>query len=304
MADLKADQAAQAQARDARRRSAGQARAERADRALRVARRRVRWERPPGQKRPDCLVATINALSKAVDRRGGPIWEYLAMKAPVYVAGGGNPKARRKRAIAYRQRAFRSDGASSFLAMVSAMLFGCDIRTGLLGKPRPEGGPWRRYGVKDLCRFAFGGLVADEVNLRRGERALRVASVVGFLKDTKQQPKLDLAKDKFTSDPALRWLNLDALCRVCGTLWLLKRDRLHADQRHGRRQHGIDAAEQRNETAPAMGAATPSPTPADAPAGPPERPNGTADPPPRTLTPTTVADILALNQELGLKRPD
>ncbi|KAF1689556.1 hypothetical protein CSC62_16990, partial [Pseudoxanthomonas jiangsuensis] len=52
-----------------------------------------------------------------------------------------------------------------------------------------------------------------------------------------------LATQTWRSEAAVRRLNLQRLCDMTGTSWLLKRDRMHADQARGQ---GTGSGEQWN----------------------------------------------------------
>lgn len=184
--------------------------------------RRVAWSKPGGKRRPGVIDAVIGVLADSFARRDGRPWELVAMNVPVHRADG-KP----------RERALREEAGEAILAMLSALLYSCDIRTGFIGKPRDGGGPWHRYTVIDLCKKAFGALIPGEIDPRRGERALRACADLGLLFLSKQPIDYNAETGALTFHPSVRWLNLRLLCQICNLGWLLERDRSVAFRRHG-----------------------------------------------------------------------
>lgn len=183
----------------------------------------------------------------------------------------------------HRVRAFRSDGAEAALAMTVALLYLADIRTGFVGKPREGGGPWERYTLRDLAQLAFGS--QSEADVRRASRAIDVLHGWGWMYPTKQVRRhvTDSAgnDDGFRSEPAVRRLNFDRICKMVGTSWMLSRDRIEADRKNGTDTASLaDARERRHEQQQSGRPAAP---------GRRERPAATGDP---RAGPVQIAAIL------------
>lgn len=204
------------------------------------AHKRVRWRKPAGgKKRPGVLDATRAELVRGIEQRHGSIW--FRIKRAVIVAG--YPLAR----ALHRIRALREDGAESLLAMTVALLYLADVRTGFIGKPRPEGGPWQRYTLHDLAQLAFGG--QSEADVRRARRTLDMMVSLGWAYATKQVRRY-AGEETWRSEPGVRRLNLQRLCEFAGTGWLLKRDREHADRTRGDGTTSLAAGRQQRQQAP------------------------------------------------------
>ncbi len=184
--------------------------------------KRVRWRKPAGARRPGVIDATRYELVRSLEQRHGAIWTRI--KDQVHVAGYTIERARE------RVRAFRSDGAESLLAMVVALLYMTDVRTGFVGKPRVGGGRWQRYTLRDLAQLAYGA--QGERDVRRASRAIAVMVSIGWAYPT-QQVRRYAGDASFRSEPGVRRLNLRRICEMTGTTWLLERDRRHADQKQG-----------------------------------------------------------------------
>lgn len=186
--------------------------------------RRVRWRAPADAKRrPGVLAATRNELVRGLEQRHGGLWHRV--NRVVIVAGYPLDRA------LHRVRALRADGAESLLALAVALLYLADVRTGFVGKPREGGGPWHRYTLMDLAQLAFGA--QGDAELRRARRALDMMVSLGWAHPTRQAREYREETRTFVSFPGIRRLNLDRLCAMTGTTWLLKRDRMHADARKG-----------------------------------------------------------------------
>lgn len=95
-------------------------------------RRRVRWRAPDGKRRPGVIDATRAELVRCLEQRRGSAWFRISR----HVAIAGYPVDR----ALNRVRSLRSDGAESLLALIVALLYMADVRTGFIGKPRPERG--------------------------------------------------------------------------------------------------------------------------------------------------------------------
>lgn len=185
--------------------------------------KRVRWRTPlSGKRRPGVIDATRSELVRGLELRHGPMWWRVSRA----VAVAGYPIGR----ALNRVRALRSDGAESMLAMIIALLYLTDVRTGFIGKPRPERGPWKRYTLRDLTQLAYGS--QTEADLRRARRSLDMLVSLGWAFPTKQVRRF-VDGNSFRSEPAVRRLNLHRLCEMAGTGWLLSRDRKHADRVRG-----------------------------------------------------------------------
>ncbi|AKJ75406.1 hypothetical protein XOCp0001 (plasmid) [Xanthomonas oryzae pv. oryzicola] len=242
--------------------------------------KRVRWHRPSGGKRrPGVLDATRAELVRGLEQRQGSIWTRI--RHAVIVAGYPIDRALQ------RVRALRADGAESLLALAVALLYLADVRTGFVGKPRPGGGPWKRYTLADLAQLAYGA--QGEADLRRARRALDMMVSLGWAYPTKQvrRHSTDVeGRNLWRSEAAVRRLNLQRLCDMTGTSWLLKRDRMHADQARGQGTASFVDAQQRREEASrgrSVGKAARATPPA------------TGDPPVASKNGTQhIADILAL----------
>lgn len=242
------------------------------------AHKRVHWRKPAGgKKRPGVLDATRAELVRGLEQRRGSIW--LRISRAVIVAG--YPLAR----ALDRIRALRSDGAESLLAMTVALLYLADVRTGFIGKPRPQGGPWQRYTLHDLAQLAFGG--QSEADIRRARRALDMMVNLGWAYATKQVRRY-AGDETWRSEPGVRRLNLHRLCSIAGTGWLLSRDREHADRARGDGTASIESGRQRRQQrqhAPAAAAPAATPT---------SRPSSTGDPPASPGGAQAIAAILDL----------
>lgn len=238
--------------------------------------RRVRWHKPAGGKRrPGVFDATRAELVRGLEQRQGSLW--LRICRIVIVAGYPLAKA------LHRVRALRSDGADSLLAMAVALLYLADVRTGFVGTPREGGGPWLRYTIRDLAQLAFHA--QGKAELRRARRALDALVSLGWAFPTKQVRRC-VAEDTFRSEPGVRRLNLDRICKMTGTAWLLKRDRMHADAARG----AVVASLQDVRKRPSAGTA---PAAAELPGSHRERPHATGDPPPGRSGPAQqIAAIL------------
>lgn len=185
--------------------------------------KRVHWRVPSGGKRrPGVLDATRTELVRCLEQRRGYAW----LRIGRIVAVAGYPIER----ALNRVRALRSDGAESLLALTVALLYLADVRTGFIGKPRLERGPWQRYTLQDLAQLAYGG--QSEADVRRARRSLDMLVSLGWAFPTKQVRRyVDVST--YRSEPAVRRLNLHRLCELTGTSWLLARDRQHADRHRG-----------------------------------------------------------------------
>jgi len=200
------------------------------------AHKRVQWRRPTnGKRRPGVFDTTRAALVRGLEQRQGALW--FRIRHTVIIAG--YPIAR----ALQRVRALRTDGAESLLAMAVALLYLADVRTGFVGKPREGGGHWHRYTLADLAQLAFGA--QGEADLRRACRALDMMAHLGWVLPTKQVRR-HTGENLWRSEAAVRRLNLDRLCEMVGTDWLLKRDRQHADRTRGDRIKALQDALQHN----------------------------------------------------------
>lgn len=201
------------------------------------AHKRVQWRAPAGGKRrPGVIDATRNELVRCLEQRRGSVW----LRISRYVAVAGYPVDR----ALNRVRSLRSDGAESLLAMIVAMLYLADVRTGFIGKPRAERGPWQRYTLHDLAQLAYGAQA--EADLRRARRSLDMLVSLGWAFPTKQVRRY-VDASTFRSEPAVRRLNLHRLCEMTGTSWLLSRDRQHADRNKGEGTASFETGRQRRE---------------------------------------------------------
>lgn len=201
--------------------------------------KRVQWRAPAGGKRrPGVIEATRNELVRCLEQRRGSVW----LRVSRYVAVAGYPVDR----ALNRVRSLRSDGAESMLAMIVAMLYLADVRTGFIGKPRAERGPWQRYTLHDLAQLAYGAQA--EADLRRARRSLDMLVSLGWAFPTKQVRRY-VDASTFRSEPAVRRLNLHRLCEMTGTSWLLARDRQHADRKKGEGTASFELRPQRCESA-------------------------------------------------------
>lgn len=203
------------------------------------AHKRVRWRRPAnGKRRPGVLDATRAELVRCLEQRRGSVW----LRVRLHVAVAGYPMDR----ALNRVRSLRSDGAESLLAMIVAMLYLADVRTGFIGKPRPQRGPWQRYTLHDLAQLAYGA--QGEADLRRARRSLDMLVSLGWAFPTKQVRRC-VDATTFRSEPAVRRLNLRRLCEMTGTSWLLARDRQHADRNKGEGTASFESRPQWGESA-------------------------------------------------------
>lgn len=187
------------------------------------AHKRVRWRKPAsGKRRPGVLDATRAELVRGLELRQGSLW--LRVCRAVSIAGYSAEHA------LHRVRALRSDGAESLLAMTVALLYLADVRTGFVGRPRANGGPWERYTLHDLSQLAYGG--QSPADLRRARRSLDMMVSLGWASPTKQTRR-HIGDGQFRSDAGVRRISFDRICQLTGTAWLLSRDRQHADRTRG-----------------------------------------------------------------------
>ena len=242
------------------------------------AHKRVRWSMPAGhKKRPPVIEATRAELVRGLEHHRGSVW----MRVRHAVSIAAYPIAR----ALHRVRGLRADGAESLLAMAVALLYLADVRTGFVGKPRPGGGPWQRYTLADLAELAYKS--QKPADLRRARRALDMMVSLGWASPTKQVRRY-AGDDTFQSEPGVRFVNLNRICAMCGTSWLLKRDRQHADRTRGPGTASFeDARKRRQKPQDATGGLRP------AVAGQ-ERPRATGDPPGRSDGARHIAGILDL----------
>ena len=191
----------------------------------RGAHRSVRWRLPADAKRrPGVLTALCHGLVRGLEQPEGSLWHRIRLLVVV----AGYPLSR----ALYRVRALRADGAESLLALVVAMVYLADVRTGFVGKPRLGGGTWYRYTLMDLAQLAYGAQGTAE--LRRVRRAFGMMVSLGWADPTRQVREYRAETGTFASFPGIRRINLDRLCAMTGTRWLLQRDRQHADRAKGR----------------------------------------------------------------------
>lgn len=242
--------------------------------------KRVHWRLPTSKRsRPGVLDATRAELVRGIEGREGSLWMRIERNA--IVAGYAIDCA------LHRERSFRSDGAESLLALSVALLYLADVRSGFIGRPRPEGGSWHRYKLRDLAQLAFGGQTPADI--RRARRALDVMVSLGWAYPTKQVRRYAGA-EKYRSEPAVRRLNMTRICEMTGTGWLLKRDRMHAESTRGPGTAAFeDTKRGRNKHRPQR--------PSVGTVGDAARTvrRATADPPPRRAPGAQhIADILAL----------
>jgi hypothetical protein len=211
-----------------------------------------------------------------LEERKGALWWRVARVA--LVAGYSIDKAAR------RDRTLRRDGAESLLAMIVALIYCSDIRTGFVGRHNPAGGRWLRYKLRDLCQLAYGA--QGEAELRRGRRSLDVIIGLGWMMPT-AQVRRHQPDGSFKSEPGVRHLNWSRIAQMCGTSELLRRDRAHKDQHdHTPRPPRLKKQGGVQSVAAAIGQqlrGVRAPLPA-----------ATADPPPkRTGRTTTAAEEIA-----------
>ncbi|WP_084818916.1 hypothetical protein [Xanthomonas albilineans] len=248
--------------------------------------KRVHWRQPPAGKkrRPGVLDATRAELVRGLEQRCGALW--MRISRTVIVAGYALENA------LTRVRALRSDGAESLLAMSVALLYLSDVRTGFVGKPAQGGGRWQRYTLHDLAQLAYGG--QTEADIRRARRAIDMMASLGWAFPTKQvrRHKTDAeGGDLWRSEPAVRRLNLQRLCAMTGTSWLLNRDRRHADQARGSGLASFAQAQARRQPAQEQERSS-APRSTDAR---PTAPRATGDPPGGAQSATRhISDILDL----------
>lgn len=200
------------------------------------AHKRVRWRSPAGKRRPPALDATRNEIVRNLERRHGAIW--MQIRRTVSVAGYPLERA------LSRVRSLRGDGAESLLAMTVALLYLADVRTGFIGKPRPDYGRWHRYTLHDLAQLAYGA--QGEADVRRARRSLDMLVSLQWLYPTKQVRRY-VDDGTFRSEAAVRRLNLTRICQMAGTTWLLAKDRQHADRTRGDETVSLDARRQRQK---------------------------------------------------------
>ncbi|MEI2263578.1 hypothetical protein OHC51_21715 [Stenotrophomonas indicatrix] len=190
--------------------------------------KRVRWRKAKGSRRPGVIDASRAELVRCLEMRQGAAW--LRIKQSVVVAGYRQERQYSELAENNRVRSFRSDGAESLLALVVALLYLTDVRTGFIGKPQAGGGRWHRYTLRDIAQLAFGA--QGDADVRRANRAIACMISIGWAYPSKQVRRIQ-DDGSFRSEAGVRRLNLSRICKMIGTEWLLKRDRKHADEKHG-----------------------------------------------------------------------
>ncbi|WP_333673586.1 hypothetical protein [Elioraea tepidiphila] len=153
-------------------------------------------------------------------RDRGPLYHRLA--DAVIVAGYSGER------IVDRVRAWRADGAESVVAVLMALIRSSDIRSGLVGRPRPMA-PWQRFTVRDLAQFALGA--QDRAAIATTGRALRLLAHLGLVRCT--EIAVPIGGGEFRAEPGIRRLNWNRLAEMLGLGWLLARDRAALDRRHG-----------------------------------------------------------------------
>lgn len=180
----------------------------------------------PGLHRmPGVIGLTCKQLARTFDMRVGALW--MRIRHAMIVSG--YPMAR----ALERVRAVRSDYAETLHAVAVALLQHADIRTGFIGLPPRNGGGWERLTLRHIAQLAFGSQTPADV--RRVQRALDGMLHLGWLFPTTQMRRRQDTVDEdgqpiYRSEPAIRRLNLFRMCRMCGTLFLLRRDIRHAEQ--------------------------------------------------------------------------
>ena len=179
-----------------------------------------------GKRRPPVIEAACAALARAIrprmadPRDRGPLYHRLA--DAVIVAGYSGDR------ILHRVRAWRSDGAESLVAVLTALIRSSDIRSGFVGRPRPLA-PWQRFTVRDLAQFALGA--QDRAAIATTGRALRLLAHLGLVRCT--EIAVPIGGGEFRAEPGIRRLNWNRLAEMFGLGWLLARDRAALDRRHG-----------------------------------------------------------------------
>lgn len=189
--------------------------------------RRFGWRKPaigPGKRRrPPVIDATASALVRGLEQRLGGLYHRLSRHT--VIAGYSRGREREQG----RRRRWRSDGVESVLGMLVALVYSADVRSGYIGRPRKGGPGWERYGIEDLARFAYGSV--DDATLKRASRALFVISGLGVLA-TSAQPRTTLPTGEVRGEFSHRKLVWERLCDLCGTTWLLRKDRAALDRKY------------------------------------------------------------------------
>jgi hypothetical protein len=208
--------------------------------------KRVQWQEEwRGKKRPGSLESIKTDLIRALHHRQGGVWALVKSSALI----AGYPESRRGDVSAVqRDRSFRRDGAESLLSLVVALLSTVDIRTGFIGSPTKQGGPWERHTLDYFAGFAFrrgagmrpAGMTREAeaaADRKRAHRAFLVLQGLGWAHLSKQvcpPPTQSGGQLSYRAEPAVRRLNIDLLARLTGNTWLLARDRAALDRRKGR----------------------------------------------------------------------
>lgn len=204
--------------------------------------KRVRWQEWGRKKRPGSLESIKTDLIRALHHRQGAVWAFV--KSGALIAGYSETQRDAIRGIT-RERSFRRDGAESLLSLLVALLSCVDIRTGFVGSPAKQGGPWERYTLDYFASFAFrrnagmrpAGMTREAeavADRKRAHRAFLVLQGLGWAHlSSKVCPPptvSDAGHVSYRAEPAVRRLNIDLLARLTGNTWLLARDRAALDR--------------------------------------------------------------------------
>ena len=186
----------------------------------RPAHKRVHYREPlqpkNGKKFPNVIEAVKEQLVVALEQRRGSLFHRICLC--VCVAGYTLAKSLN------RSRRLRNDGAESLLAMVVALMYRADLKTGLIRTTRPSGHV-ERPDLGYLAELAYQGQSTKD--LKRAQRSLKMLESLGLLYPVKESKVFCKESQTYRSYAAFRYLNWDRVCQMTGTSHLLKKWRAY-----------------------------------------------------------------------------
>lgn len=239
------------------------------DRASALAALRPVWWKRDKKRPPGVFDATSAALGQTLGGQKGALWNEIASEAII----AGYPRARQRD----RQRKYRSSAAAVTLLVFRTLWYATDICSGRVQRPaRERRGHWQRHTYYDLAGLTFEGR-QDRAKTEQVARHINVLIGLGWMKPPKDVRHL-CEDGSVRSEPMIRELDPDLICRKAGTYGLLLRDRAYASRKA---QERITA--ERRAAGPADAAKRPQGQVGETSSAPPaaEAPASTTDPPVR-----------------------